>query len=172
MIDNNPFAEVVGDAKQEGRNAVGGASEFDSFFGGGADPVETVPTSGRSSLFQDIEQAAEKETKRRWMKELVAKLQELLRTLMRYLLRFAKEAFELAVYKFTVELCAMIVASIAALVTKKSGKPMDITTDGVFFSGGRPPGQPQPQNANQSRSPWDSNPFADWNNGRNVVSPW
>jgi hypothetical protein len=76
---------------------------------------------------------------------------------------FLKQAVELALSKFLVELCAMIIAGISAALASRQGRHVDISTPGVFYnkSGAQAP-TPQANNSTQgslwdnSRSPFDS----------------
>ena len=78
------------------------------------------------------------------------------------LVDFIKKAFVLAIFKFVMELCAQIVQSLVQAMVNKNQKPVEISTQGVFFT---VPGQQAPQQTpttgtNQNRSSFD-NPFGD-----------
>jgi hypothetical protein len=47
---------------------------------------------------------------------------------------FAKQAVEIAVSKFLVELCAMIIAGISTALASRHGRGIDISTPGVFYN--------------------------------------
>ncbi len=99
------------------------------------------------------------------------KLQRLASQMIAQVGEYLKKAIELAIYKFVVELCAMIMSALLSAWTKKGGKPMDITTSGVFYNSG---GAPQPQQSQGfATTRHDNNPFGDWGNtSRNVVGAW
>lgn len=72
---------------------------------------------------------------------------------------FAKQAAEIAVSKFLVELCAMIIAALSSMLFKKYGKGVDISTNGVYYNHN---GQPSPApNSNQSgqQSMWGNSSY-------------
>jgi hypothetical protein len=74
-----------------------------------------------------------------------------------YLWEFIKKAVVLAVFKFIAELCAMILNSVMDALMKKGGQRMDITTNGVAWTGG--PVQPAAAAASTT-SPSYSDPFS------------
>lgn len=84
----------------------------------------------------------------------------------------AKQAVSIAVSKFLVELCAMIISAVGAALLKSQGKPVEITTPNVFFNpSGQAPAsqQAQPSLWNQSSgSPFDSG----WSSQRSSVGAW
>lgn len=49
---------------------------------------------------------------------------------------FAKQAVEIAISKFLVELCAMIIAGISAALMSRHKRGIDISTPGVFYNPG------------------------------------
>lgn len=73
---------------------------------------------------------------------------------------FAKQAVEIAVSKFLVELCAMIIAGISAALMKKHSRGVDISTPGVFYN----PNGSQSQNSQSSQS---SQQGSLWGNNNN-----
>lgn len=84
---------------------------------------------------------------------IVSFLEEITVKIVKKFLEFARQAVDIAVSKFLVELCAMIISAVSAAVLSKYKRPVDITTAGVFYNGGgqtaQPGGQPTPS-SNQS----------------------
>lgn len=99
------------------------------------------------------------------------KLRDFAMAVAKRFISFSKQAVEIAVSKFVVELCAMIIAAVGALMVERHKKPVDITTAGVFYSGG--PGsssgpatttQTQPNRPPQDM--WSGSPFDNgWSRG-------
>jgi hypothetical protein len=80
---------------------------------------------------------------------------------------FAKQAVEIAVSKFLVELCAMIIAGISAALMKKHSRGVEISTPGVFYnSNGAAPTQAQSSPSNQG-SLWGNNNNSSFDGGWN-----
>lgn len=79
------------------------------------------------------------------------------------IVHFAKEALEIAVSKFLVELCAMVIAAVCKALLSKHGKGMDITTGGVFWNGSpnttTGPAAPNSHSNGQQGSMWSGSAF-------------
>lgn len=103
-----------------------------------------------------------------WMTRLYSLGQKLLEVVS----EFMKRAIQLALAKFVLELCAMVINQIMAALAKTGGGRMDITSPNVYYSGS---GQPQ-QNAPQSNNPYGNyrSPFDGglYSQAANTVSPW
>lgn len=70
---------------------------------------------------------------------------------------FAKQAVEIALSKFLVELCAMIIAGISAALLNRQNRSVDISTPGVFYNkAGTQPASPGAASSTQSNL-WDNN---------------
>lgn len=83
---------------------------------------------------------------------------------------FLKKAIFMAASKFILELCAMIIDSIMTSLKKKLGRPMDMTSPNVFYSGsnqapGTSTGNPYPTSGSPFRSPFEGGLTSS-------VSPW
>lgn len=80
-------------------------------------------------------------------------------SLVKRFIEMARQAVEIALSKFLVELCAMIIAAVGAAMVKRHNRPVEITTPGVFFNqAGQPAAAPAggPQQNLWSGSPFDS----------------
>lgn len=93
----------------------------------------------------------------------VEKVRDLTLRLVRRVFHFGREALEIAVSKFMVELCAMIIAAIGKTMMDKHKKNVDITTSGVFYGPGQvtTPGGQTP--GGQQSSIWGNNFDNGWN---------
>ncbi len=142
-------------------------SEFGGF-GGGPDPFKEEVVQSAFAELHEIKAAADSvgEATRRAKKSgdsrTLKYLQSLANEVMTMLVDFIKKAFVLAIFKFVMELCAQIVQSLVQAMVNKNQKPVEISTQGVFFT---VPGQQAPQQTpttgtNQNRSSFD-NPFGD-----------
>lgn len=74
---------------------------------------------------------------------------------------FAKQAIEIALSKFLVELCAMIIAGISAALASRHKMSVDISTPGVFYNKNgqtvsTPPNSSQGSLWDKRDSPFDS----------------
>jgi hypothetical protein len=109
--------------------------------------------------------------------KIADKFVELMAGVLGKFMEFSKQAIEIAISKFLVELCAMIIAGISAALMNKHGRGVDISTPGVFYnkSGVGPAASPaasspqQPlwnQGSSSNNSPFDSG----WN--RSSASAW
>ena len=142
--------------------------EFGSF-GGGPDPFKEEVVRSAFTELHEIKAAADsvKEATQRAKKtgdrRVLNYLQSLANEVMSMLVEFIKKAFVLAIFKFVMELCAQIVQSLVQAMVNKNQKPVEISTQGVFFT---LPGQQTPQQTpttggqQNSRSSFD-NPFGD-----------
>ena len=87
-------------------------------------------------------------------------------------LHFAAQALEIAVSKFLVEICAMVIAAVCKALLAKHGKGMDITTGGVFWNGGPAPAGAAPPNQDRpghQSSMWSGSAFDNgWNRNGSV----
>lgn len=87
-------------------------------------------------------------------------------------LDFAKQAVEIAVSKFLVELCAMIIAAVSGSIMGKYKRPVDITTGGVFYGNG---GGATQASSNPQAPLWSSSGSAfdgGWGNQRVGATAW
>lgn len=84
------------------------------------------------------------------------------RLILRSIGTFIKRAIELAIFKFVLELCAMVIKTLMEALTKKGYSTMDVSTKGVVYHGDNP--------APQAGKPgsFASNPFESTSYGR----PW
>lgn len=86
--------------------------------------------------------------------------------------KFLKQAIEIAVSKFVVELCAMVISAVSAAILGKYSRGLDITTDKVFY-GGSSGTQAGPQQTQQQQPDWRRSAFDDgWPSQRGNVSAW
>lgn len=46
----------------------------------------------------------------------------------------AKQAFEISISKFIIELCAMVIAGVGGAIAGKYKRPVEVTTAGVFYN--------------------------------------
>lgn len=91
--------------------------------------------------------------------EAVKVLKSIAESIVRKFLEFARQAVEIAVSKFLVELCAMIIGAVGGAMMAKHKKGFDITTPGVFYNGGQPAVAQAPS---QQPSWGSSSPFDSW----------
>lgn len=174
-MEDSPFKEVIQPLNQ-------GEFASSSVFG----QAKPAPEPKRATMSEAEEMLktarviesqarfARKTGNRAWLTKLRGYAESMLAQVGVYL----KKAVEIAIYKFVVELCAMIMSALVGALNKKGGKPMDITTPGVFYSG-QPGYQQQPAahapgtfGTAPTRAP-DHSPFGDWgSNSRNTVSSW
>lgn len=161
MEDNNPFKDVVSPLTSEEFVTTHTKDKAGPTLKTGEDLLKTAKIIENQARF------AKKTRNRIWLE----KLQRLASQMMAQVGEYLKKAIELAIYKFVVELCAMIMSALLSAWTKKGGKPMDITTSGVFYNSG---GTAQPQQSQGfATTRHDNNPFGDWGNtSRNVVGAW
>lgn len=85
---------------------------------------------------------------------LMSKLIAFGKKLLASILEFAKKAVEIAVYKFVLELCAMIIRSVMDLVTSKGNQRLDITTPGVHYNTATTTATGAPSSASPFESPY------------------
>jgi hypothetical protein len=85
------------------------------------------------------------------------------------LLDFVKRAIELAIFKLVLELCAMIMNSIMAALTKKGMGPMDVSTPGIYMQKTATAGT---QSSAAPSYTSGSNPFSGTFGQSSAVSPW
>jgi hypothetical protein len=110
----------------------------------------------------------------------LGKLREIATRLKSMLVEFVIRAIELAVFKFIVELCAMIMNSIMDSLVKKGKPALEISTGGVLYAGKSASIQqqtPQQQYSALGGSGTRNDPFqhvAYGNNGSSPhnVAPW
>lgn len=111
-------------------------------------------------------------------KKLITRCLSFGEKLVAILWNLTKQALNMAVQKFFIELCAMVIASLGTAWANRGNRPFDITTPGVFFNA--PGSQPvmattngnQPSRSNNNQSPF-GDPFSSWNSGSNFnVTPF
>lgn len=75
-----------------------------------------------------------------------------------------KKALEMAVQKFVIELCAMVIAALGAVWANRGNKPFDISTPGVYFNNGttQPAAATTNTTTTQSRQSSFGDPWSDW----------
>lgn len=118
------------------------------------------------ALDTGMKQAA-KSKNEAWM----TKLHSLGQKLLEVVSEFMKRAIQLALAKFVLELCAMVINQIMAALAKAGSGRMDISSPNVYYNGN---GQPQvaTQNnpyGNYSRSPFEGGLYS---HATNSASPW
>ena len=69
-------------------------------------------------------------------KTALTKLKEFGMSLLKTVLGFIKKAVEIAVFKFVLELCAMVIKNIMESIAGKSGQSIEISTPNVFYNHG------------------------------------
>lgn len=123
--------------------------------------------------FQQSASAASRSRNVRWQKKLKQYGGQLLRMIGDFIVR----AVQLAIAKFVLELCAMIINTIMQSLTKMGNAKMDITSPNVYYSGNGftpalatpPAGNPYPGGGAVPRSPFETGLYGNSGNG---VSPW
>jgi len=53
----------------------------------------------------------------------------------KHFLKFLQQAVEIAISKFVVELCAMVIAAVSSAILNKHKKGIDITSESVYYGG-------------------------------------
>lgn len=91
--------------------------------------------------------------------------------LLRRLGEYARRALDLAMHKFIVELCAMVISAVFAALTKKGYGGMDISTKDVYFRSGNGPGPQATSTQSSQSSSSGKNPFESWTTP-NTASAW
>jgi hypothetical protein len=101
---------------------------------------------------------------------MMGALEDMTRKVIGRFFEFVKQAVEIAITKFVVELCAMIIAALGAAITAKHKRPMDITASGVSYNNGGPQ-TPPPQS--QQSSMFDGSAFdSSWSQPTRSASSW
>lgn len=165
-MDVNPFAVVEQKPLlQESLTAV-------------KEPGQTTGSGSKASgmeELQDVVQRFQRSASRSvtsHKSRVLNRIVELGRSLFQKLTSYAKTAVELAVHKFVVELCAMVISAVFAALSRKGYGGMDISTKDVFY---RQPGaaaQPASSGAFVGGSSQVRNPFESWASAPRSASAW
>jgi hypothetical protein len=98
----------------------------------------------------------------------VNRLKSFAEALIAKLVEYGKKALDIALHKFVIELCAMVISSLFAALARKGYGTMDISTGDVYYRNGSGAGSTKPVSAQPTTD--TRNPFADWS-GR-TASAW
>lgn len=142
---------------------------------------ETVPAAvfggatGQEKLRESVQQfqksAMRAASSRR--AKVLGRIVEIGTGLWRKLMEYARQAVDMAMHKFVIELCAMIISAVFAALSRKGYGHMDISTKDVMYRGAGGGTSGGVAGAGTPSSQTNTNPFASWSSPRPATgSAW